>query len=189
MPRNSFRSYLSVFAVSRLKRCVARHQFAGFLLALMPLAAVAQHTCVDAKGQKSFQQLPCEQGTKTLQPASAARTTPPERQVLDPSTVARDLERQLEQHHKNAPPRAAHPRAAPVESEGASTSTIDFRGCLAATNRTIVSLGLLGSDKVRMLTNSPELRMVRLCTADGSVLITCSAPDQKMVVMRSASCQ
>ena len=56
-----------------------------------------------------------------------------------------------------------------------------FEACLAsirdlATQLAIAPINIVETD---------EIRMVRFCTTDGSVLVTCSMPDQKRAVTTS----
>jgi hypothetical protein len=67
-------------------------------------------------------------------------------------------------------------------NEPQSTSQpMSFEDCLQAIRQTASQLGIAPLNVVE--TNI--LRMVRFCSEDGSVLVTCSEPDQKMVVTRS----
>lgn len=65
-----------------------------------------------------------------------------------------------------------------VESTSVSAS---FDKCLATIRKTSSDLGIAPINIVE--TNI--MRMVRFPTSDGSVLITCSKPDQRMVVTKS----
>jgi len=62
--------------------------------------------------------------------------------------------------------------------------SMSFEACLAAKERTIASLGVNSKDIIPIV-NTNVMTMTRVCTADGSVLITCSKPDSKMVITRS----
>ena len=59
-----------------------------------------------------------------------------------------------------------------------TTKTMSFENCLQVIRSTAVDLGVAPINIVE--TN--DLRMVRFPTADGSVLVTCSRPDRKMVL-------
>lgn len=58
---------------------------------------------------------------------------------------------------------------------------MEFDRCLQLIRSTAGKLGVAPINIVE--TN--DLRMVRFVTADGSVLVTCSRPDRKMVLTRS----
>ncbi|WP_141728454.1 hypothetical protein [Devosia insulae] len=65
-----------------------------------------------------------------------------------------------------------------VESQAVSMS---FEACLAKIRSTAAQLGMAPIN----IAETNDLRMVRFPTSDGSVLITCSRPDGKMVVTKS----
>lgn len=46
-------------------------------------------------------------------------------------------------------------------------------------------LAVAGNYKTDLIVNSSEMAMGRICTNDGSVLITCSNPDQTMITKKS----
>jgi hypothetical protein len=69
-------------------------------------------------------------------------------------------------------------RAADVESEAKSMS---FEQCLGVIRQMASQFAIAPINIVE--TN--ELRIVRFCVSDGSVLVSCSRPDQKMVMTRS----
>lgn len=69
-------------------------------------------------------------------------------------------------------------------SADSQSVSMSFEACLAAKERTIASLGVNPRDIIPIV-NTNVMTMTRVCTADGSVLITCSKPDSKMVITRS----
>lgn len=85
---------------------------------------------------------------------------------------------------KTAPTPKSEPKPTPT-SEG--DDTMSFAACSELQNRTIASVA--GTQyKYSIVMDTAELRMVRVCTNDGSVLITCSALDQKVVTTQSPDC-
>lgn len=62
-----------------------------------------------------------------------------------------------------------------------ATKTIDFEQCLASIRTIANDLAVAPVNIVE--TN--DVRIVRFNTSDGSVLVTCSRPDRKMVVVQS----
>jgi hypothetical protein len=58
---------------------------------------------------------------------------------------------------------------------------MSFDACLATIEQVSTDLGVTPVNVIETTT----VRMVRFNTADGSVLVTCSAPDEKMVITRS----
>jgi hypothetical protein len=69
-----------------------------------------------------------------------------------------------------------------ADAKAVSTSgPMSFEACLATIRQTAQSLGVASANIVE--TNA--MRMVRFSTTDGSVLVTCSRPDRKMVLTKS----
>lgn len=62
---------------------------------------------------------------------------------------------------------------------------MSFDECQANQANTIAQLNVPASD-IEPIVNSSVLTITRVYTADGSVLISCSEPDQKMVVTMSS---
>lgn len=71
--------------------------------------------------------------------------------------------------------------AAPAFAQESTTRTMTFDQCLQNIRSVSSQLGVAPINIVE--TN--DMRMVRFPTADGSVLVTCSRPDRKMVITRS----
>ena len=61
------------------------------------------------------------------------------------------------------------------------SESMSFNECLRVIQRTAENLGLAPKNIVE----TKDLRMVRFLTSEGSVLVTCSRPDQKMVITLS----
>ncbi len=59
--------------------------------------------------------------------------------------------------------------------------TMEFEQCLEVIRRTSTDLGVAPIN----IAETNIMRIVRYVTEDGSVLITCSKPDRKMVVTKS----
>lgn len=70
-----------------------------------------------------------------------------------------------------------------VSSDGLRTMTkvMDFQTCLGAIRTMASDFGVVPVNIVE----TSEVRIVRFNTADGSVLVTCSAADGKMVAVQS----
>lgn len=61
------------------------------------------------------------------------------------------------------------------------TKTMDFQVCI----QTIQTMaGEMGVAPINIV-ETPDVRIVRFNTADGSVLVTCSKPDNKLVMVQS----
>lgn len=79
---------------------------------------------------------------------------------------------------------AATPAFASAAAESSSVS-MSFEKCQAAQANTIAQLNVPPSDIVHIV-NTSAMTMTRVYVADGSVIITCSAPDNKMVITKSS---
>ncbi|MBF8753767.1 hypothetical protein [Pseudomonas guariconensis] len=78
----------------------------------------------------------------------------------------------------------AMPAIATAAAESTSTP-MSFEKCQAVQANTIAQLNVAPGDIVRIV-NTSVMTMTRLYTDDGSVIITCSAPDNKMVITKSS---
>jgi hypothetical protein len=67
---------------------------------------------------------------------------------------------------------------APAFAAESTSKSMSFDQCLLVIQRTATQLGVAPINIVE----TSIMRMVRFPTADGSVLVTCSKPDQKMVM-------
>ena len=63
-------------------------------------------------------------------------------------------------------------------AQQSTTKSMPFEQCLKTIQRTAQQLGVAPINIVE----TRDMRMVKFPTADGSVLVTCSRPDQKMVM-------
>ena len=159
------------------------------LAATIPFAASAQiQKCVDAKGGVTFQHEPCER--EQVAPAAASTASDQDKaqrkREADQNlrAVAADLEAQLKKKQENwlPPPLPSIDNASPTSH----AVSMGFEQCNAATNRVAMTAG--GRPQVIRIVNTPLMTMTRICASDGSVLITCSKPDQTMVTTKSVSC-
>lgn len=62
-------------------------------------------------------------------------------------------------------------------------SSMDFTACLSRIRTMSSELGVAPSNIVE----TADMRVVRFHATDGSVLVTCSKPDRKMIITRSAA--
>lgn len=79
---------------------------------------------------------------------------------------------------------AVAPAFAAAAAESSSVS-MSFEKCQAAQANTIAQLNVPPGDIVHIV-NTSTMTMTRLYVEDGSVIVTCSAPDQKMVITKSS---
>jgi len=70
-----------------------------------------------------------------------------------------------------------------ARADSTQTSSISFEQCVATIQATATKLGTVPVNIVE----TSILRIVRFSAADGSMLITCSKPDRKMIVQLSAN--
>ena len=75
----------------------------------------------------------------------------------------------------------AMPAIATAAAESTSTS-MSFEKCQAVQASTIAQLNVPPKDIV----NTSTMTVTKLYVEDGSVIVTCSAPDQKMVITKSS---
>lgn len=68
--------------------------------------------------------------------------------------------------------------AATSFAQESTSKSMSFEACLQLIQRTATQLGVAPTNVV----NTSDMRMVKFFTSDGSVLVTCSRPDQKMVM-------
>jgi hypothetical protein len=69
------------------------------------------------------------------------------------------------------------------------TISLSFDECLARKEAVISQLGVNPRDIIPVV-NTKIMTMTKLCTVDGSVIVTCSKPDRKMVITQSTgSCR
>lgn len=76
------------------------------------------------------------------------------------------------------------PAAAIAAAESTSTS-MSFEKCQAVQANTIAQLNVPPEDIVHIV-NTDTMTMTRLYVADGSVIITCSGPDNEMIITKSS---
>lgn len=79
--------------------------------------------------------------------------------------------------------RAQGPRSA-AATLPTTTRSMSFAACQQTLRQTIRTMGVRPWDVVRLV-DTDVITMTRVCTNDGSVLIMCSRPDEKMVVTKS----
>ena len=78
-------------------------------------------------------------------------------------------------------PKSAPAPAEPIAEVSSSSRSMSFERCLKTIQQVATELEVAPINIVE----TTQVRMVRFNTNDGSVLVTCSAPDEKMVVTRS----
>ena len=66
------------------------------------------------------------------------------------------------------------------------TMSMSFQECIAKREAVITQLGVNPRDIIPVV-NTNVMTMTKLCTVDGSIIVTCSKPDRKMVVTTSTN--
>lgn len=66
----------------------------------------------------------------------------------------------------------------PAAAQQSTSKSMSFEQCLQVIRQTATELGVAPIN----IAETSDLRMVRFNTRDGSVLVTCSRPDQKLVM-------
>lgn len=65
-----------------------------------------------------------------------------------------------------------------------TTRSMSFAACQQTLRQTIQTMGVLPWDVMRII-DTDGYSVSRVCTSDGSILITCNGPDRKMAVTKS----
>jgi hypothetical protein len=162
-----------------------------FVAALSNSAIAEVNRCVDQRGAVTFQQQPCSRPDVPSSNAQAAlardKAQRQAESVQNRKAVAASLEAQLEAAKKR---RAAEPLvpAAATARVSSSSQPMSFEQCKQAVGRTVLALGPAAIQNTRFLVSSTIVTVTRICTVEGSVLITCSAPDGTMVTTQSPDC-
>jgi hypothetical protein len=175
-----------------MKRPLVSASVAALLCCAASLAVAAPlNRCTDPQtGAVSFTDRPCPSapGAKRADPVAQQRSAA-ESAAQERKAVAADLERQLqekllerdEREEKERRAAALRPpaRPAPLQTESV---TMNWSVCTDALTRSVLQVGLSGY-RTTVVVNAPDLKVVRLCLADASVLVTCSRPEAKMITV------
>lgn len=169
---------------------IGKQQTAGMVVSLfLCLPALAVNKCIGADGRVSFQDAPCPRTTTMGDDLTKAKQDAQQRSdaaVQSRKSIAADLEAQLAEKLKNRPLPIPQPSDAIPAPEVSSTSAhMPFSQCTATVRATIQSLGANRKD-VHQIVNTAEMAVTKICTIDGSVTLTCSALDTKLITTRSA---
>lgn len=68
----------------------------------------------------------------------------------------------------------------PAFAEQTTTKSMSFEACLAVIRQVAADIGMAPIN----IAETGILRIVRFPTSDGSVLVTCSKPDRKLIITR-----
>lgn len=169
--------------------------FKPFLLmtALLVLCgpALAINKCTGVDGKITFQDSPCTSGSVAVRDdVSDAQKESKNRQdaaVQSRKSVTANLEAQLETELKKQPVKPYQTGQESVPVASSTSSAMSFEQCNATVQRAVQSMAVNWKD-VRRIVNSPDMVMTKICTSDGSVTITCSRLDARMVTTKGARC-
>lgn len=149
------------------------------------------YKCIGADGIVSFGDKPCLDTSPRNDPKVTQKGETPNQRIMN----AWELELKEKLTKKAADDAAEDKRAKKLaaqerlESSGytTETSTMSFSACLSSVASTVSGLSVRSSD-VRYIVQTNIMTVTRICTNDGSVLITCSRPDSTMVLTKSPQC-
>lgn len=166
------------------------------LLAVMLVvgsAAIAQNRCKTEKGATVFQDKPCAtgQGVRVEPKAGDVLKAAPIGSEKHLQGVVDSLERNLVAERAAKVSREARTsRRRPEPEEPASmvdpsrTQPMPFDACVLAANRAALQV-VLGGMRSVVVVDSSDLFMRRVCTNDGSVIVTCSRAENTMTTTAS----
>ncbi len=159
------------------------------LLMLFSTIAIADiYQCQDVNGKRTFTDEPCKTGLVFKDGTWISAEKEENRK--------QELKRAYEEKQVLASEKMKNERAKNKLEPGASKQTnannnvqsktvpMKFSICLATKESTIANLGVSPRNIIPIV-NTGILTVTRVCTIDGSVLITCSKLDEHMVITRS----
>lgn len=134
------------------------------------------HRCV-VEGRTVFQETPCSTVRRSPDPVAPANAQKrPDAEALRAEQARRREELQKGFRDVQVVPRST--QEPPLSSSVQSTSTsMAFEDCIRTIQRISGQIGVVP----RNIVETSDVRMVRLNTRDGSVIVTCSRADRKMV--------
>lgn len=196
---------------SRSKEQNRVRHFAPFLAALFAAvlsidsAIAGVYRCPAENGSNVYTDKPCSDGDRSedgswvnlqeerqrlreQQRIDAERQAEREREAHRLAIEQQEKERREreEQARARAKAHSQTKRRAALPAPKTETLSLPFNECLARKAQVIASLGVNPRDIIPIV-NTGIMTMDRICTVDGSVLITCSKPDRKMAITQSSA--
>jgi hypothetical protein len=153
----------------------------GALLHWHPHCAAQQvNKCLQADGTVIFSDKPCERAARVPpRPAAMSASTSAQNKAMA-DRINREIQDEAKElARRRASVEASTPLPAAPSAVSSDTRPMDFASCNAVVRSLILTLA--GTGRTRVIVASPMLTLTRICTDDGSVLVTCSAPDRRMV--------
>lgn len=152
---------------------------AALLICTQSEAQTQVHRCV-IEGRTVFQETPCSK-PRPQDPVAAPANV---RNRPDAEALRAEQARRRQELQKGFRDVREVPRPAPDSSRisvspppQSTSASMGFDDCIRLIQRTAGQLGVAPLN----ISETPDLRIVRFGTSDGSVLVTCSRPDRKMV--------
>ena len=149
--------------------------------------ALAINKCIAKDGKVSFQDAACPlDGARGPDPIATGQAprgkghlTPSERKaIVDQmnAEVAAGIVERDRQRERAASRQAAEEAARPKPTT--TWQAMDFEACRALVARSL--LAVAGTTRTFAIVNAPEVTMHKICTSDGSVILTCTAEDRRL---------
>lgn len=176
--------------------------FSAGLLALVcasPSGEAAVYKCPSASGATTFSDKPCpnaqrKDGHQWIDVEEETRRKREEEHRLAAEAARLRTEREEAEARRKATEklRQTTPPASPSHSSSANAKpssqsiSMSFEQCISKRESVIASLGVNPRD-IKPIVDTGLMTMTRICTNDGSVLITCSSVDQKMIITQSSA--
>lgn len=165
------------------------------LLAITGQASSEVFKCIGTNGVVSFSDRQCQDATPAQKNSASPAPTPVEKspavtQARERKAMIDKWESEIEAAKVKRRQELAAPPPKSTQQQGdqrpvTESTPMEFDLCRKTVVSTILGLGVPWQD-VKWIVRTDVLTMTRLCTADGSVLITCSKPDAKMVTVKSS---
>lgn len=167
-----------------------------FAMSVASMVAQAQtNRCPRADGSVEFSDRPCAPSSSAGRPrtnasaptavANQSPLSPAARKAMIDKWEA-DLKTEIQRRAAaTTPPTAMPAPAAAAVNSGSESMT--FADC--TTRVTGMLLSVAGRGRTHLIVRTDQLTIVRVCTTDGSLLVTCSARDQRMVTTTSTNRQ
>jgi hypothetical protein len=161
---------------------------AAFLLATLTpgMDTLAQvYQCQQPGGATVFSDKPCPGQRPANAPPTPAPAPRPGNSAAERAAAVKRWEAEIEAEQRRraaAAPLQPNP-ATPAPAPSSQSLPMPFNQCNAQVADMLLTVA--GKARTQLLVRSPELTMTRICTSDGSVLLTCNAGDQNMVITRS----
>jgi hypothetical protein len=137
------------------------------------------HRCV-LEERVVFQEAPCpslRSPDPVVKPASAHKRPDAEALRAEQARRREELQKGFREVQEIPAPTSDSSRSVASPSPQSTSVIMAFEDCIRTIQQTAAQMGAAP----RNIVETPDIRMVRINTIDGSVLVTCSRADRKMV--------